>query len=129
MVLSNPVIEVDAVAEACNFLWTKSIDPDPKAPPQVAEHGREYDRLVEQDGKWLIEKRVVIADSALPALCGDLPTAARLRHQRRLTVTPARSTAAGCPSAAALADADEDVLGQPVMLARSALRTSGCRAR
>ena len=66
MVLSNPVIEVNGDRATATFLWTGILNPDPKAPPQVAEHGREYDRLVKQDGKWLIEKRVVIADSALP---------------------------------------------------------------
>ena len=30
------------------------------------EQGREYDQLVKRDGKWLIKKRVVIADSGLP---------------------------------------------------------------
>jgi uncharacterized protein (TIGR02246 family) len=66
MVLSNPVIDVEGGRATATFLWTGILNPDPKAPPQVAEHGREYDRLVKQDGKWLIEKRVVIADSALP---------------------------------------------------------------
>jgi len=66
MVLSNPVIEVDGDRATATFLWTGILNPDPTAPPQVAEHGREYDRLVRQDGQWLIEKRVVIADSALP---------------------------------------------------------------
>lgn len=66
MVLSNPVIEVEGDNATATFLWTGILNPDPKAPPQVAEHGREYDKLVKQDGKWLIAKRVVIADSALP---------------------------------------------------------------
>lgn len=66
MVLSNPVIDVSGGRATATFLWTGILNPDPKAPPQIAEHGREYDRLVKRDGKWLIEKRVVIADSALP---------------------------------------------------------------
>lgn len=66
MVLSNPVIEVNGDRATARFLWTGILNPDPKAPPQLAEHGREYDRLVKRDGQWLIEKRVVIADSALP---------------------------------------------------------------
>ncbi|MBT2134827.1 nuclear transport factor 2 family protein [Croceibacterium sp. LX-88] len=66
MVLSNPVIDVQGDKATATFLWTGISNPDPKAPPQVAEHGREYDKLVKQDGKWLIAKRVVIADSALP---------------------------------------------------------------
>ena len=67
MVLSNPVIDVAGDRATARFLWTGILNPDPKAPPRVTEHGREYDRLVRRDGKWLIEKRVVIADSALPA--------------------------------------------------------------
>lgn len=66
MILSNPVIEVDGDRASASFLWTGILNPDPKAKPELAEHGREYDRLVKQDGKWLIKKRVVIADSALP---------------------------------------------------------------
>lgn len=66
MVLSNPVIEVNGDRATARFLWTGILNPDPKAPPQLAEHGREYDRLVKREGQWLIEKRVVIADSALP---------------------------------------------------------------
>ena len=66
MGLSNPVIDVSGDRATATFLWTGILNPDPAAPPQVAEHGREYDRLVKRDGKWLIEKRVVIADSALP---------------------------------------------------------------
>jgi ketosteroid isomerase-like protein len=67
MVLSNPVIDVNGDSATASFLWTGILNPDPKEPPRVSEHGREYDRLVKRDGKWLIEKRVVIADSALPA--------------------------------------------------------------
>lgn len=66
MVLSNPVIDVNGDRATARFLWTGILNPDPEAPPQVAEHGREYDRLIKRDGTWLIEKRVVIADSALP---------------------------------------------------------------
>jgi uncharacterized protein (TIGR02246 family) len=66
MVLSNPVIDIDGDTATASFLWTGILNPDVSAPPQVAEHGREYDLLVKQDGKWLISKRVVIADSALP---------------------------------------------------------------
>ena len=38
---------------------------------EFVEQGREYDRLVKKDGKWLIAKRVVIADSGLPASFKD----------------------------------------------------------
>jgi hypothetical protein len=37
-----------------------------QVPHVLLEQGREYDLLVRQDGKWLIRKRVVIADSGLP---------------------------------------------------------------
>ncbi|OYW45856.1 MAG: hypothetical protein B7Z08_01270 [Sphingomonadales bacterium 32-68-7] len=66
MVLTNPVIDVSGDTATARFLWTGILNTDPKAPPRVTEHGREYDRLVKRDGKWLIQKRVVIADSALP---------------------------------------------------------------
>jgi ketosteroid isomerase-like protein len=70
MVLSNPVIDVKGDTATASFLWTGILNPDPKDPPRITEHGREYDKLVKRDGKWLIEHRVVIADSALPARYG-----------------------------------------------------------
>ena len=66
MLLSNPVIDVDGDTATAQVYWTGIVNPDPKEPPQVAEHGREYDKLVKRDGRWLIAHRVVIADSALP---------------------------------------------------------------
>lgn len=66
MLLSNPVIEVKGDAATATFLWTGVLNPDVRAAPRLAEQGREYDLLVKRDGKWLIRKRVVVADSALP---------------------------------------------------------------
>ena len=47
-------------------LWTGIMNADLRGPPTVVEQGREYDLLVRQNGKWLIKKRVVVADSGLP---------------------------------------------------------------
>jgi uncharacterized protein (TIGR02246 family) len=67
MVLSNAVIDVKGDTATASFLWTGIINPeDATQPPHIREQGREYDYLVKQDGKWLIKKRVVIADSGLP---------------------------------------------------------------
>lgn len=66
MLISNPVIDVNGQTATAQFLWTGVLNTDIKAAPELLEQGREYDRLVKQDGKWLIEKRVVIADSGLP---------------------------------------------------------------
>jgi len=66
MIISNPVIDVDGDTATAKFLWTGVMNSDVKARPELYEQGREYDLLVRQDGKWLIKKRTVIADSGLP---------------------------------------------------------------
>lgn len=66
MILSNPVIEVDGDTATASFIWTGISNPAIGDPPVFVEQGREYDKLVKQDGKWLFTHRVVIADSGLP---------------------------------------------------------------
>jgi ketosteroid isomerase-like protein len=71
MLLTNPVIDVNGDSATATLLWTGILNTKVDAPPQFVEQGREYDRLVKKDGKWLIVKRVVIADSGLPASFKD----------------------------------------------------------
>jgi ketosteroid isomerase-like protein len=66
MLLSNPVIDVQGDTATAKFIWTQISNPDIKGPPVFVEQGREYDLLVKRDGKWLIQKRTVIADSGMP---------------------------------------------------------------
>lgn len=66
MVLSNVVVDVDGDTATASMLWTGVDNNDLRGPPTIREQGREYDLLVRQDGKWLIKKRVVVADSGLP---------------------------------------------------------------
>ena len=66
MIISNPVIDVDGDSATASVLWTGVRNAELQGPPVLVEQGRELDRLVRRDGKWLIEKRVVIADSNLP---------------------------------------------------------------
>lgn len=66
MVLSNPVVDVQGDTATAKFIWTQISNPDPKGPPVFVEQGREYDLLVKRDGRWLIQKRTVIADSGMP---------------------------------------------------------------
>jgi ketosteroid isomerase-like protein len=66
MLLSNPVIDIEGDTATASFIWTQIRNPDIKGPPEFVEQGREYDRLVKRDGRWLIEKRAVIADSGMP---------------------------------------------------------------
>lgn len=66
MLLSNPVIKVDGDNATASFIWTGIRNDDIAKPPVLTEQGREYDRLVKVDGKWLFAHRVVIADSGLP---------------------------------------------------------------
>ena len=68
MVLSNPLIQVIGNTATAQFLWTGINNDTVKAPPRLVEQGREYDTLVKQGGAWRISKRVVIADSGMPAV-------------------------------------------------------------
>ena len=71
MLMTNPVVDVNGDSATASLLWTGILNSKIDAPPQFVEQGREYDRLVKKDGKWLIAKRVVIADSGLPASFKD----------------------------------------------------------
>ena len=71
MLMTNPVVQVNGDAATASLLWTGILNTKVDAPPQFVEQGREYDRLVKKDGQWLIAKRVVIADSGLPASFKD----------------------------------------------------------
>jgi len=71
MLMTNPVVDVNGDTATATLLWTGILNTKIDAPPQFVEQGREYDRLVRKDGKWLIAKRVVIADSGLPASFND----------------------------------------------------------
>jgi uncharacterized protein (TIGR02246 family) len=66
MLLSNVQVDVEGDTATVKLYWTGILNTDPFGPPTLQEHGREYDLLVKQDGKWLIKHRVVIADSAMP---------------------------------------------------------------
>lgn len=68
MMLTNPVIEVNGDTATASYIWTGVHSPkDPTAIPTITEQGREYDLYVKQaDGRWLIKKRTVIADGAVP---------------------------------------------------------------
>ena len=74
MLMTNPVVDVNGDAATASLLWTGILNTKIDAPPQFVEQGREYDRLVRKGGRWLIAKRVVIADSGLPASFKDTYT-------------------------------------------------------
>ena len=67
MILSNPVITVEGDNATASFIWTGIRNPTIDGPPVFVEQGREYDKLVREDGTWKFSHRVVIADSGLPA--------------------------------------------------------------
>ena len=69
MLITNIEVDVDGDNASAKMFWTGILNPDPFAPPVLQEHGREYDLLERQeDGSWLISKRVVLADSAIPEM-------------------------------------------------------------
>lgn len=68
MLLNNPLVRVTGDTATAEFLWTGIINDTVTAPPRLVEQGREYDLLVKRNGSWRIRKRVIIADSGLPAM-------------------------------------------------------------
>lgn len=69
MLITNPQIAINGDTATAKFLWTGVMNTAIDAPPRFQEEGREYDLLKKQaDGKWLITKRTVIADSGLPEM-------------------------------------------------------------
>lgn len=68
MLLNNPLIRVTGDTATAEFLWTGIINDAVSAPPRLVEQGREFDILVKRNGAWRIRKRVIIADSGLPAM-------------------------------------------------------------
>lgn len=67
MHLTNPLIRVNGNTATATMFWTGVVSDDVNAPPEFQEMGREYDLLVKRDGKWLIQKRVIVADAGMPA--------------------------------------------------------------
>lgn len=66
MLLNNAIINVDGDTATAWFIWTGVLNYDIKKSPRFQEQGREYDELVKIKGRWLLTKRYITADSALP---------------------------------------------------------------
>ena len=71
MILSNQVIEVEGDTAYAQMMWTQTLNDTLKGPPRFIEQGMEYDHLVKKNGKWLIQRRVVVADSGLPDMMDE----------------------------------------------------------
>lgn len=72
MILSNLVIEIESPDTArAQAMWSQTLNDTLKGPQRWIEQGMEYDLLTKTSGKWLISKRVVIADSNLPDMMDD----------------------------------------------------------
>ena len=74
MLMTNALIDVNGDTATAKLLWTGILNDRIDGPPKFVEQGREYDLLVKQDGRWLIKKRVVIADSGLPQMFAETYT-------------------------------------------------------
>ncbi len=71
MILSNRVIKVTGNTATAQMMWTQTLNDTIKGPPRLIEQGMEYDQLVRTNGKWLIARRVVVADSGLPDMMDE----------------------------------------------------------
>jgi ketosteroid isomerase-like protein len=68
MLLNNPVIHVQGDTAKAWLIWTGVMNDNVRMAPRLLEQGREYSELVKKDGRWYIRKRLITADSGLPAL-------------------------------------------------------------
>jgi ketosteroid isomerase-like protein len=68
MLLTNPIITVKGDTAKARVIWTGVINENVRLRPRFMEQGREYDELVKIDGRWLISKRYITADSGMSAL-------------------------------------------------------------
>ena len=68
MLLTNPSIVVNGEHATVDVIWTGVNSAEVHAPPQLIEQGREHDELVKRGGRWLIQHRVITADSGMPAM-------------------------------------------------------------
>ena len=71
MILSNLVIEIDGDTARAQAMWSQTLNETIKGPQRWIEQGMEYDLLTKESGKWLIKRRVVIADSNLPDMMDE----------------------------------------------------------
>lgn len=71
MLLTNPVIRVDGDTAKAWVIWTGVMNDNIRLAPRLMEQGREYTELVKLDGRWLIKKRYISADSGMPAIWDD----------------------------------------------------------
>ena len=63
MLLNNAIIDVTGDTATAWFIWTGVLNYDITKPPRFQEEGREFDKLVKIDGRWLIRERYITADS------------------------------------------------------------------
>lgn len=64
--LGNPLIIVRGDTATAELIFTEVIVDRRGAPPRLQAHGREYDNLVKQDGRWLIKRRVLRGGNDAP---------------------------------------------------------------
>ena len=64
--LNNPIVKVDGNTATAKMIWTGTVNVTAFEKPAFYDQGREYDKLVKQNGKWFFRKRVIIADGFLP---------------------------------------------------------------
>jgi ketosteroid isomerase-like protein len=65
MLLNNPIINVSGKTATAWVIWTGVMNDNNKKPPRFLEQGREYDELEKVNGRWLIKKRYITADSGV----------------------------------------------------------------
>ena len=71
VLLNNPVIRIDGDTAKAWVIWTGIVNDNIRMAPRLQEQGREYTELVKREGRWMIQKRYITADSGMPALWDD----------------------------------------------------------
>jgi len=66
MLMNNPKIRVNGDTATADVIWTGVLSDSVRVPPRFIEQGREHDELVNRNGKWYFQKRVITSDGGLP---------------------------------------------------------------
>lgn len=66
MFMSNLKVAVHGDTADANLLWFSIVSTTLTSPPSVTEHGHDRTQLIRQNGRWLINSRVVTSDGGMP---------------------------------------------------------------
>jgi len=71
MMLNNTRINVNGDSAKGDTIWVGIHSPEPKAKPELIEHGRENDEFIKRNGRWYFKHRMITSDSGLSGIFAE----------------------------------------------------------